>query len=173
MERCVIDIETTSLIPTEGRIVCVGAMNAGTGEFRSFCDEDERKLVSYFLKYYKGNGFGEVIGYNVLFDIRYIFAKCLRYELPAREFLMSSYTDVMMTLKSVRNIYNFNKPGTLDEWASFVLGNGKLKLSDDVKTLYGQGRTDEIVRYNRQDVEVTRELWRRTRQVLENNIAGD
>ncbi len=169
-KRCVLDIETLSLEPTKGRIICIGMLNAETGETRVFYNEDEETMVRNFLSYYRKEGFGEIIGYNVLFDVRYIFARCLKYGLPAREFVMSGFTDVMMILKSVRSIYNFNKPGSLDEWAGYILNESKDLNNASVPLYYHAGEIDKIIEYNKKDVEMTYEIWKKIRHVFDNGI---
>ena len=169
-KRCVLDIETLSLEPTKGGIICIGVLNVETGETRVFYNENEEVMVRNFLSHYKKEGFSEIIGYNVLFDVRYIFARCLKYGLPAREFVLSGFTDVMMILKSVRSIYNFNKPGSLEDWAKFLLGDSKDLDNALIPLHYHAGEIDKIIEYNKKDVEMTYEIWKRIRHVFDNGI---
>lgn len=139
-EKIALDIETASLSPTEGRIICIGVMETNSGKHIAFYDPNEEKMVRRFINYSEPNGFEETIGYNLLFDIRFIFAKCLKYEIPARHFFSLRYTDLMMILKSAgRTIYNFNKPGTLDEWSNFLFGDRKVSDSSTLPLLYQEG----------------------------------
>ena len=163
---CVIDIETESLGPKEGRIICIGAKDTNGDKTIVFYHDDEKEMINAFLDYYKRKNFTEIIGYNVLFDIRFIFAKCLRYGLSANGFFSSTFTDIMTIMKSVRRIYSYNKPGTLNEWVEFVFDNGKMPLSDSVENLYKQGKLTEIINYNKQDVEITYRLWKRVQKVF-------
>jgi DNA polymerase elongation subunit (family B) len=174
--KIVLDIETASLSPTEGRIICIGIMESNSGEYIAFCDPDEEEMVRRFISYSESNGFKEIIGYNLLFDIRFIFAKCLKYEIPARRFFSLRYTDLMMILKSAgRRIYNFNKPGTLDEWSNFLFDDRKVSDSSTLPTLYQEGKIgiEEVVEHNRKDVELTYRLWKRIRYVLNGEGCGD
>jgi DNA polymerase elongation subunit (family B) len=166
MNKCVIDIETESLDPKEGRIICIGVKDCETGKTTVFYDESEERMLKSFLEYYKGRKFTEIIGYNVLFDIRFIFAKCLRYGLPANGFFSAGFTDLMTIMKSVRKIYCYNKPGTLDEWTCFVFGTGKKKLMESISNLYDKGKISQIIEYNKRDVEITYQLWERVQKVL-------
>lgn len=166
MKRCVIDIESDGLDPKEGRIICIGAKDADSGRTVVFHDEDEKQMLEDFMEYYHNNDFGELIGYNVLFDFRFIFARCLKHGIKSNGFFKSIITDLMAIMKSVRNIYSYNKPGTLDEWSLFLFESGKIPLAGNIGELYRQGKVSEIIQYNRQDVELTFRLWERVQQVL-------
>jgi len=163
---CILDIETQSLDPKEGRIICIGIKDINNGKLIVFYHDDEREMIKKFLDYYKRKGFTEIIGYNILFDVRFIFAKCLKYNLTAHEFFTSKFTDLMWIMKSVVKCYSYNKPGTLGEWVEFVFGSGKMPLCDSVTNLYKQGKISEIIRYNKWDVEITYRLWKRINKVL-------
>lgn len=166
MKKCVIDIETESLDPKEGRIVCIGAKDVDSGRTEVFHNEDEKQMLEYFLKYYHEMQFGEIIGYNILFDFRFIFARCLKHGIKSNGFFKSVIIDLMHIMKSVRHIYSYNKAGTLDEWSNFLFESGKIQLPDNMKELYSQGRLSEIIEYNRKDVELTFRLWQRIQEVL-------
>lgn len=164
--KCVIDIETESLDPKEGRIICIGIKDVEIGKTTVFYHDEEKEMLKAFLEYYKRRDFTEIIGYNVLFDIRFIFAKCLRYSLATNGFFLATFTDLMTIMKSVRRIYCYNKPGTLGEWVQFIFDDGKMLLSDSIKDLYEKGRITEILNYNKRDVELTYQLWERIQKVL-------
>jgi DNA polymerase elongation subunit (family B) len=164
--KCIIDIETEDLEPTQGRIVCIGIKDCQTRKTTVFYHDDEEKMLKVFMEYYKRRVFTEIIGYNVLFDIRFIFAKCLKYGLSANGFFSATFTDLMSIMRSVRRIYCYNKPGTLEEWVEFVFDDGKMPLSDSVGKLYEKGRITDILNYNKRDVELTYRLWERVQKVL-------
>ena len=164
--RCVLDIETTGFNPWTGRIICIGIMDVRLNDVTIFHDNHEETLLIQFLKYFNKMEFGEIIGFNIGFDIRFIIGRCLRYKLPASAFYEANSTDLMMILKGFKRTYNFNRPGTLDEWAGFLLGKRKLLKSSSVPMLYRQGRIDEILDYNRNDVQLTYELWDRINSVV-------
>jgi len=165
-KKCVLDIETENLDPKEGRIVCIGAKNANNSKTIVFYDEDERQMIKDFLDYFHKKGFTEIIGYNLAFDLRFLFVKCLKYGLPANSFFSSDITDLMWIMKSVRKIYNYNRPGKLGEWVEFLFGSGKMPLCDSVANLYKKGKISEIIQYNKWDVEITYRLWKRVNKVL-------
>jgi len=149
--KCVIDIETEGLEPWKDRIICIGVRDTDNPKTIVFFDEDEKAVLEGFVKYYLKKGFNEVIGFNVNFDIRFIFAKCLKYEIPAPGLFNSTFTDVMDNVRSVKRIYSYNKPGKLEQWLQF---------------LFERREFTRIIQYNKQDVDMTYELWKRIRMVL-------
>ena len=165
-KRCVLDIETTGFNPWTGRIICIGIMDVKSNDVTVFYGNREETLLVQFLKYFNKMEFREIIGFNIGFDIRFIISRCLRYKLPASTFYAASSTDLMMILKGFKRTYNFNRPGTLDEWARFLLGKGKLFKNSSIPALYRQGRINEIIEYNKNDVEITYEIWKRINSVL-------
>lgn len=165
-KKCVLDIETTGFNPWTGRIICVGIRNIASGEVTVFYDDHEETLLIRFLQYFNKNNFREIIGFNIGFDIRFIIARCLRYKIPSNGFFTATAIDLMRVLNGYKRLYNFNRPGTLDEWARFLLGKGKLLNNASVPSLYRQGRIAEILEYNRNDVEITFEIWERINSVL-------
>lgn len=166
MAKCVLDIETEDLDPKIGRIICIGVKDADTGKVMVFFDEDEKQMLNDFIDYVHNKQFKEVIGYNLSFDMRFLFVKCMKYRIRGGGFFRILFTDIMDNMRAVRKMYSYNKPGKLDEWADFILGNGKLPLNGSIKELWEQGKIDEIIRYNKQDLEITYELWKRVQEVL-------
>lgn len=165
-KRCIIDIETEGLEPWKDRIICIGARDTENHKTIVFFNEDERTILEEFVKYYQRNGFQEIIGFNVNFDIRFIFAKCLKYEIPAPVLFNSEFTDIMDNVRAVRRMYSYNKPGKLDEWLQFIFGIGKLEKGESIKDLFEGREFTRIIAYNKQDVDMTFELWKRIRMVL-------
>lgn len=165
-KKCVIDIETEDLDPKTGRIICIGAVDTDSDKPIVFYDENEKQMLKDFLEYFHSKGFAEIIGYNILFDIRYIFARCLKYNINSNGFFHANYTDLMSTMKSVKNRWSMNRPGKLDEWSEFLFGSGKFPLSGSVKEKYEKGKISEIIEYNKRDVKITFMLWKRVQKVL-------
>jgi len=165
-KKCILDIETTGFNPWAGRIICIGIKSIDSDEVTVFYDDHEETMLVRFLQYFSKNNFREIIGFNIGFDIRYILGRCLRYRIPANGFFTATSTDLMRALNGFKRTYNFNRPGTLDEWARFLLGKGKLLNNASIPALYRQGRIAEILRYNKNDVQITFEIWERTNSVL-------
>ncbi len=164
--KCILDIETTSFQPWSGRIICIGVKDISNGEIQVFYDGNEESLLIQFFRHINKKQYDEIIGYNLAFDMRFIFARCLLYKLPTNGFFNKTHTDIMMTLKNVRKSYNFNQPGTLDDWSKALLGKNKLFDNTKVPELYNQGRLKELIEYNQNDLELTYELWKRIKIVL-------
>jgi uncharacterized protein YprB with RNaseH-like and TPR domain len=165
-KKCVIDIETESLEPTQGRIICIGIKDVGSGEAKVFYDDTEAEMLRRFLSYFHDNGFNEIIGYNILFDLRYIFARCLKYRLYSNGLFRCPHIDLMLIMKSVKNVFSMNKPGTLGEWSKFLFDEDKLEKGGDVPELFKDGKIKQIMDYNEKDVELTFQLWKRIQEVM-------
>lgn len=166
MKKCVLDIETEGLEPWKDKLICIGCRDTDSPKTIVFFDENEEVLLKRFLAYYVRWGFQEVIGFNVSFDLRFLFAKCLRYKLPAPKLFNSFFTDVMDNVRAVKKMYSYNKPGKLDDWLQFIFGIGKLEKGESVKDLYERREFTRIIQYNKQDVNMTYKLWKRIRVVL-------
>ena len=166
MKTCVLDIETEGLEPWNDRLVCIGVRDIDSHKTIVFLEEDERTMLERFILWYKRGGFREVIGFNVTFDLRFLFARCLKYELSAGELFHSTFTDIMDNLKSVKRMYSYNKPGKLNEWVQCVLGTSKLEKGDAVKEMYENREFTKIIQYCKQDVNLTYDLWVRIQKVL-------
>ena len=80
--KVILDIETTSFEPWSGKIICIGVKDANDGETNVFYDEHEESLLLLFFKHMNKKKYREVIGFNLSFDMRFIFARCLKYKLP-------------------------------------------------------------------------------------------
>ena len=79
MKRCVLDIETEGLEPWVDRLICIGCRDVDSPKTEVFFHEDENVVLEGFLSWFNRNGFTDVIGYNISFDLRFLFAKCLKY----------------------------------------------------------------------------------------------
>jgi len=164
--QCVIDIETTSFQPWQGKIICIGIKDIYSGKTQVFQDEHQEAMLIQFLQNFNKNNYNEIIGFNLSYDMRYIFAKCLQYRIPINGFISKRQTDLMTILKSVKKGYSYNTPGTLDDWAQSLLGKRKLFHNTQIPELYKQGRINDIIEYNINDIELTYELWKRIDLVM-------
>lgn len=165
-DNLVFDIETTSLKPWKGRIICIAMKDVKHDKTYVYQSENEQELVRKFVSYCNRRNFDQVIGYNVTFDMRYVFGKAAKYRIKAPDFFNTHYHDLMQVMKSVRPMYSTNQPGTLDDWAKYLLDDEKLLQTENVPELYKQGEVEKINKYCRKDVELTYRLWKRTQQVL-------
>ena len=170
MERkLILDIEAENGDPKTGRILCIGTLDVSRYKIIVFTDEIEKYMIERFVRYFKYHKFDEIIGYNLPYDMRYIFAKCLKYGIESGILFKAKETDLMRIMKSVNGTPSFNRPGKLGEWAEYLFGMGKLKKTCSVKQLFDERRFAEMVDYNKQDLKLTYMLWKRTELVLNGN----
>lgn len=166
MTECIIDIETEGLEPWKDRIVCIGIKNVDSDEIIVFFNDDEEKMLKGFVKYFDLEHFNLILGYNLMFDVRYIFARCLKYGIKNKKFFQTQMKDIMRVLQNMEKYMGFNKPGKLDQWSECILGQRKIELSENSWEMYGKGKVKELIEYNKRDIELTSRLWERIKSVL-------
>jgi DNA polymerase elongation subunit (family B) len=160
----VLDIETTGSV-LAGKCVLIGCYNLLNGEMKTFYDDREDVLIKKFLDYFHTFDFQNVIGYNIYWDLRYLYAKCLKYniKISTKDIHVN---DLMLILKNpVNDQFNYNKVHKLNDWSRLILGEEKILKKGSVGTLYSEGRLLELIEYNRQDVHLALELWKRITEV--------
>lgn len=165
--RVVYDLETTSLKPWEGEIICIGLMDVNKEATTVIREGSEEETVRKFVEYCQDNKVEEVIGYNISFDDRYIFAKCLKYEINCDYFFNETWhSDIMEDMKTPVKMYSSNNPGGLDDWVYYLFDEEKSEENGDVPEMYENGEIERIMDYCRKDVELTYKLWKRVQRVL-------
>lgn len=159
----ILDIETTGDKPWESRIFAISFMDPARPEVEPVCmiNEKEDELVKDFLEWYEGEGYDDIIGYNVSFDFRFIFAACMRYRLAAKSFFTSTLSDLMQVMKQVqvKFVFGYNKPGKLEEWAMYLLGKKKTLNYKQLLRAWRERELGLIGEYGKNDVRLTYELW--------------
>jgi DNA polymerase elongation subunit (family B) len=158
----VLDIETTGANPWDSRIICISARSIDpAAKIQTFFDLDEKAMVNEFLDWFRTNSFNQIIGYNVSFDHRFIFAKCCKYLIRCGIFADAELYDIMNVMQQVKQayVYGFNKAGSLNDWAEFLLGAGKKMTIDELFKAWEDKRYEAIINYNRDDVELEYTLW--------------
>ncbi|MFB6180358.1 MAG: ribonuclease H-like domain-containing protein [Candidatus Nanohalobium sp.] len=168
-KELVLDIETDGLEPYESRIICIVAKDLQREKLYSFQSEDEQQMLEEFLQFYGRRNFDCIIGYNILFDIRFIFARALLHQVDGRGFFRTDYEDLMAVMKQVGYRYSSNNSGGLEDWIKLFFGEEKLMENGSVPEKYEQGKIQKIVEYCEQDVEVTAKLWMRVNSVVESH----
>jgi len=166
IKMCIIGIETESLDPKVGRIICIGIKDIESGEIKVFYCPNEEVMVKQFVSFFNKMKYNEIIGYNILFDIRFLFAKCLKYKISARGLFSTRFTDLMIIMKSTRNIFSLNNAGTFDEWCEFLFHKRKILNPEEIPLIYQGGGIDEIIKYNKDELEMVFRLWERIDYVL-------
>ena len=151
-KELVINIETTRVLPWESRLVCIGVLdpNAAAPEPMNIIADSEEEMLDTFLAFYEDSGFSEFVGYNVVFDYRYIYALCEKYRKPAPKFMEAELYDLMQQQEQVKDKFvpGYNKAGTLDNWLEYLLGWKPYAKQEQVWKWWKEKNFDEIVNYN-------------------------
>jgi len=168
MNKCIADIETKGYLPwNNSRIICIGLLNIQTKTKHVFHNISEEKLIHSFVKFFDSKNFDEIIGYNIAYDIRFILSRCLKYKIPAQQLYQAEITDIIKILSLSIKGENYNKPGKLGEWSSYLFNKTTLYQNGSVKALFSQGKIDEIIAHNSRDLDLTFGIWTRVQEVLE------
>ena len=156
-KSAIIDIETTGTKPWESRIICIGVKLLGDPSLpvMQFTDEDEAALLRAFVNWLAGAGIQELIGYNVIFDVRFIFVACMRYRIKLPMINAITLYDLMQTMEQVwqKFIYGNNAAGTLDNWCRYLFNEEKLGTTDAMMKAWADKNFDKIKEFNRWDLE--------------------
>jgi len=162
-KELMINIETTDLMPTKGRIYSIAILDLTTpdAETQIMVSNDEQDLIRAFLEWFEGQGFIKLVGYNVSFDYRYIFTKMMKYRIPSKSFKEIELRDVMQIMKQVKEefVFGFNKSGTLDEWGKMLLGKGKYGSQELMLRKYIAGDFDYVRAFQNRQIELTKGLY--------------
>lgn len=163
---CVLDIETDGELWTGGKIVTISIMDVRLKKIYCFFSDTEELTLIEFLQFFNKNNYNHIIGYNINFDRRYIFAKCMAFRLSATKFFKAKTTDLMIILKGINGGYNFNRPGKLSEWLK-IIGKENPYKSAPIPVLAQQKKYEEIKEYNMGHVQAIHDLWKSINFVLE------
>jgi len=173
----VVNVETTGVEPYDKRIICIGVKDPETPEIEpyNFFDLDEYAMINNFLAYFTAGGFNRIVGYNTIFDKRFIFAKALYYRLTCKEFALAEIYDIMDIMTKVLSIYT---PGTikgytLDNWAGFLLGMNKTMTFEQQMIAYNAQDYQSIMDYNFNNVNMTWILYELVEACRNNMYMGE
>ena len=165
----VFDMETTGINPWDSRVICISYMNTADPELeaKTLYSENEEDMIYAFLQTLQDLNAVELIGYNLSFDMRFFWAKCMRYRIEARILQDVSTHDMMEVMEKTRPGYRYgrNKAGGLEDWSQFLFGTSKEITIPEMLRLWGQGDIEPIAAYNRSDVRKTYQLWALEQQV--------
>lgn len=164
--KLILDIEAENGDPKTGRILCVGTIDTVRNKTIVFMDEFEYCMLERFVRYFNYHGFTEIVGFNVTFDMRFLFAKCMKYGIKTGNLFKAKTTDLMQIMKSVNGMPSMNRPGKLGEWGEYLFNTGKLKKACSANQLFRMRRFSDLVDYNKQDLRITRMLLERVEMVL-------
>lgn len=146
------DIETTSLDPSEGIITSIAWIDNQDGsEHTSLNEGSEKECIEKFTKYLSKHKILSLIGFNSReFDNRYLQYRCKQHGIFAN-INKSSNIDVM---KGANKLFITGSLASMGK--QLQIEEEKLDLgSDNPISLYEEGRYEELLYYNLQDVRAT------------------
>ena len=165
-----INLETTDLLPFKGRIYSIAFLDLSdpTAEIKIAVSNDEDVLVNGFLDFFESENYTKLVGYNVAFDYRFIFAKMMKYRRPSKAWKDVELRDVMQIMQQVKEafVFGYNKPGKLDEWGKELLGKGKYGAQDLMLKKYISGDFDYCRAFQNRQIELTKGLYDLARYCL-------
>ena len=147
-KELILNIETTGLYPWDSRIISIGWLDPrdpnNTTEIVMLSDEEA--MIKTFLKFYHENGYNQIIGYNLVFDFRFICARAMYWRLPIAEFLKVDLYDMMQVMQQMRQsfVYGISKAGTLDQWAEELFNFPKIFTDEEMLTYYAKGEYAKV-----------------------------
>lgn len=158
MQNLIVDIETTSLDPFEGRIIAIGLL---CDETKIFTAENERKILKDFwehMRKIKGKD-SRLVGYNIEnFDWHFLKVRSLYHNVRIVHFdRYKEIFDIMTFLSSRSNGWK-----KLDEWCKLLSIDGKFELNGSVvPALWQNGDIEKIKEHLKDDLEKTNSLFQK------------
>lgn len=165
----VYDLESTGLDPWSSALFCIGLKDVQKDRTNVIREDCEEEMVRKFIRYVNRRNFDKVVGYNIGFDDRFIFAKCMKYDIRANGFFHSYETervDLMDKMQLPYSSYCMNDSGSLDDWVQYLFGEEKSEDNGDIPAMIERGEYDKVESYCEKDVELTYKLWKRVQSVL-------
>ena len=157
----IIDTETTALLPFDGRLTVIACVTSDQRTFIS-CDQDEAKMLREFVEFLDEVQPIRIFGFNVGFDLRWIYTKCLQHKISMPVEMRSRLID----LRKVLGCGEYQPKGTLNDYAK-LFGFGE-KLAESGKAaiaLWQNGQFQQLMAYCMQDVKLTAMLVQRMQEV--------
>ncbi|KKM97038.1 hypothetical protein LCGC14_1172120 [marine sediment metagenome] len=171
----IINLETTSTVPWEGRIITIGVLDPNALEPKAinFIQESEEATIDEFLAFWQQSPYTTLVAYNVAFDYRFIYAVLQKYRKESKKWLQADLYDLMQQQKQVKNKFvpGFNKPGTLEQWSTYLFGSQPYAPQKQLFKWYEQGNIEEIINFNNDKLAKAYGLWV-LNKVVEGSIPG-
>ncbi len=171
----IINLETTSTVPWEGRIITIGVLdpNALAPTAINFIQDSELATINEFLEFFEQSPYTTLVAYNVAFDYRFIYAVAQKYRLQATKWPKLKLYDLMQQQEQVKDSFvpGFNKAGTLEQWSTYLFGSQPYAPQKQVFKWYKEGNTEEIVNFNSDKLAKAYGLWV-LNKVVEGSIPG-
>lgn len=163
LKELIVNVETTGVLPFEANAFSIAYidLSAATPETVVMINDNEEELINEFLDWFDSQNFTRIVGFNVSFDHRFIFAKACRYRRVAQKWANVQMRDIMQILKQVQEAFVFtqNKPGTLDEWGNELLGYGKLAPQEDMLKAFLAQDWEYVTAYNSRQAQLVYDLY--------------
>ena len=171
----IINLETTSTVPWEGRIITIGVLdpNALEPQAINFIQDSELATINEFLEFFEQSPYTTLVAYNVAFDYRFIYAVAQKYRLQATKWPKLKLYDLMQQQEQVKDSFvpGFNKAGTLEQWSTYLFGSQPYAEQKQVFKWYKDGNMEEIVNFNNDKLAKAYGLWV-LNKVVEGSIPG-
>lgn len=165
----IINIETTGLLPFESKIYSVAYLDLTSpdAETQVLISDNEEELINAFFNIFDNGNFTRIVGWNISFDYRFLFTIGCLYRRPVPKFYQANLRDVQQIYQQVKEqyVYGFQKPNKLTEWATFLLGIGKLIPQKDLLKKYLSGDFETVDAFQRRQIEMTKGLYDLARYV--------
>ena len=156
------DIETTGLLAFEHRILCISIIDADTSEIKSFCEDDEEKLLKDFFEEVKD--VKNFVGYNSQsFDAPFILQRCLFYGIKLTPEFLNINRQVDLRKHALGFFLSYNRfaKGKLTDWAAKLGLPVETSSGEHMPKLYLEGKWDEIEKHCLEDIKLTLVLYNR------------
>ena len=171
----IINIETTGVKPWESRIIAIGVLDPNQLEPQAmnFIEETEEKTLDAFIQFWKSTNYTTLIGYNVSFDYRFLYALMQKYRKTVETWKETDLYDLMQQQKQVKNefVFGFNPTGKLEEWTTYLFGTKPYAEQKQVFAWYKEKNVEEIVNFNTDKLLKAYLLWVLDK-VVSGNISG-
>ena len=158
-----INIETTSVKPWEGRIYSIGIQDLSEpgAEPLILINDNEQLLIEEFLSVFNTINPGKLVGFKLIFDYRFIFAKMMLYRMQNKRFKDVALRDVKQILDQVKEefVYFPSKIGTLNDWGKMLLGKGKYGSQELMLRKYISGDFEYVNNFQLRQIELTKDLY--------------
>ena len=166
-KELLINIETTSVKPWEGRIYSIAYLDLTdpTAEIKVLTSDNEEELIRMFIDWFDVGNYSKLVGFKLIFDYRFIFAKMMLYRITNKKFYDIALRDVKQILDQVKEefVYFPSKIGTLDDWGKMLLGRGKYGAQELMLRKYISGDFEYVQNFQIRQIELTRDLYNLTR----------
>lgn len=154
-KQYIFDIETTSLDPLDGRIVCISLSEIGKDEVKTFIGQDEKIVLTDFWEEVEKDS--KLIGFNSdSFDIPFIIKRCLINKVRVNNF---QTMDIRKNVNSFWTSYNNKSKGTLSDWARILRIKIETDSGSEIPLLFANNKFDEIQKHCIEDIKITKKLY--------------